>query len=110
MSRVKGAWLYISGILVCMIAVVLPYRLRLFFAKILNYITNPPSWTASLLFQKQLRWWNKVILGMVFFLGLPIAALMMRLGRKTAMDPSGNSWWVARRTPQEIEKGIRDPF
>ncbi len=112
MGRLKGAWLFVSGAVVCAIVLALPYRPRLLFAKVLNYLSNPPSRTVSILFERQSRFWNRIVLGLVFFLGFPIAAILFRIaGRGRLAPPSGSAtYWVPRPPPEEFEKGIRDPF
>lgn len=112
MGRLKRTWLFVSGAVACAITLALPYRPRLLFAKVLSYLTNPRLWTASAAYQKQLRFWNRMVLGLVFFLGFPIAALLFRLGGRGRLAPRSGSatYWVPRRPPTEMEQGIRDPF
>lgn len=112
MGRWKQWWLFVSGAVACAITLVLPYRPRLWFAKVLNFLSNPPSATASIFYRKQLRFWNRLVLGVVFFLGFPLAAILFRLGSRKGLAPRSGSgtYWVSRRPPEDFVKGIRDPF
>ncbi len=95
-----------------LLALALPYRPRLLLAKVTTYATNPPSQVASMLLRRQSRFWNRLVLGLVFFLGLPWAALFFRMGGAARMAPPPGSatYWVPRRPPEELDQGIRDPF
>lgn len=112
MQRLKRIWLFLSGVVATAIALALPYRPRLWFAKVLNHLTNPPSATASVLYQKQVRFWNRIVLGLVFFLGFPIAAILLRIGGRRHLGPQSEceTYWAPRPSPEEMEKGVRDPF
>lgn len=112
MGILKRMWFLASGTVACAIALALPYRPRLLFAKALIHLASPRLWTVSAAYQKQMRFWNRMVLGLVFFLGFPIAALLFRLGGRGRLAPRSGSatYWVPRRPPEEMERGIRDPF
>lgn len=112
MGRLKRGWLFLSGAVACAIALALPYRARLLFAKVLNYWSNPFGHTIAILFGRQAKFWNRVLLGVVFFLGFPVAALLVRVAGRNHLAPRSGAptYWVPRSNPDAFEKGIRDPF
>ena len=105
-------WRYFSGAVVCIVSLVLPFRARMLFAKILNYVANPPKQSAKVLLKKPLRLWNVIILGVVFFLGFPLTKLFLFLAPKTQNVPRAGSktYWCAREKPESIEEGIKNQF
>jgi len=112
MAALRKAWLRISGFVVCLIAALLPYRPRLFLAKVLNYLSNPLKATMPLLLQRPLKFWNKVILGLVFFLGFPITKLFFLISGRTRLAPSHRTatFWEKRRPAEQLEQEIEEPF
>lgn len=109
----KRLWFRFSGFVVCAIAIVLPYRARLFFGKTLNFFTNPLKASAAVFMAPQLRFWNKIILRAVFWLGFPPSKLLLILGtgRSRMAPPTGSAtYWVPRETPEVLDAGIGDPF
>ena len=102
----------LSGLAACAIMLVLPYRPRLLFAKVLVGLTHPPRWTAAVWFPRSWRFWNRVILTLVFFLGFPIASVLLRMTGRRRLGPAAESptFFVPRDPPERIEAGIRDPF
>ncbi len=112
MGRLKNRWFFASGAVACAIALALPYRARFLFAKVLNYLSNPFGHTVPMLFGRQAKFWNRVLLGLVFFLGFPVAALLVRIAGRSrlAPRPGAPTYWVPRSPPEAFGKGIRDPF
>jgi len=110
----RNLWFRISGFLVCTIAILLPYRMRLGFAGMLNFLGHPLKRLARLM-APQVRFWNKLILGGVFWLGFPVSKLMLRLGgargRSMMAPPHGSAtYWVKRVKPEVLNAEIDDPF
>ena len=112
MGGLHRTWLRLSGTIACAIAIMLPYRPRLFFARILNYLSNPVTSTIGLAFQRQARAWNRVVLALVFFLGFPLAKALSMLRGSAAKDPGKGAatYWVPRPLPEEFDRGIRETF
>lgn len=112
MRWLSEAWMFATGLIATVITLVLPYRLRLLFAKLLLHLTNPLSWTASVFYQRYLRFWNKVILGLVYFLAFPFAKVLLKVFGKTrlAPEPQSPTFWVQRPPPEHFSKQIKDPF
>jgi hypothetical protein len=107
----RGFWLRLSGTLVCLLVLPLPYRPRFVVARLLNYVANPPAATAGLFFQRWLRLWNRLVLAFVFFLGFPFAKLILLL-RPGRVGPRAGAptYWVPRPPPEEFAAGMKDPF
>ena len=112
MGWLNKAWMRFSGTIVCAIVLLLPYRPRLFFARILNYLSNPITSTIGLAFQRQARVWNKLVLGLVFFLGFPLAKALSALGNRAAKGPraGAETYWTPRPAPESFDRDIREPF
>lgn len=111
-TRLKNFWYRLSGLVVCLVALLLPYRPRLLFAKMLNFIANPPQKTLPLALGRPLRFWNKLIFGVLFFLGLPLAKLFLQISgkKRLAPPPTSASYWVAREDPAKLKQDIQEPF
>lgn len=112
MRGLRAFWMRASGAFVCAVALALPYRPRLLFAKALTWLTNPVSDTVGMSFRKQARFWNKVILALVFFLGFPLAKFLLVISRRRPQGPRGETptFWVARPAPEAFTEHVREPF
>lgn len=97
---------------VCWVAVMLPLGPRLALSRTLAFLANPSSARPSPLFQRHMRLWNRVVLGVVFVLGFPLARLFYPIWSRSRLSPrpGASSYWVRRPPPEEFEKGIKDPF
>jgi len=105
-AALQRFWRRFSGWVVCAIALVLPYSARMYFVRALNYVANRPSRGAALLLRGPARFWNRVLLALVFFLGFPFARLALLFKRR----PRPDSAWVDRPAPEDLERHVEDPF
>lgn len=113
MGVFKRFWRRLSGMVVCLIALVLPFGPRMLFARLLSCSSRPPKASASPLLRGPLKLWNRVLMGVVFFLGLPMARLFFVFtggSRKLAPKPGRDTYWIRRPAPEEFDKGIGDQF
>jgi len=108
----RNLWFRISGFIVCAIAILLPYRARLVFAKFLNFLGNPVKHSMAVFLGPQLRFWNKVVLRFVFWMGFPPSKLLIVFGGRSRMAPKHGSptYWVEREKPEVLDAEIDEPF
>jgi hypothetical protein len=88
--------------LTCAAALVLPARLLIL---LLRYIHRREEESPGAL-RGMARVWNVVLLAFVFVVGLPLAKLALAFRR----PPASGSLWVPRIPPEELARGIDDPF
>ena len=107
----RGFFFRLSGTVVVVMALLLPYRMRLLFARMLTFIKSGPGPAISLAAKRQARFWNMLVLGLVFYLGIGSAALAKLLGR---LWPSGrkptDTFWIERNSPDDFVRKVEEPF
>jgi len=103
-------WHRFSGFVVTMMALAMPHRVRLLFARLLTYLSNPLGATLSVVMRKQARFWNNVILAVVFGLGIGSAALMVRGAQVFRRKPKGDTFWRPRESPETYIDRVGEPF
>lgn len=98
--------------LVCTIVLLLPFRWRGPFATLLAALGRMRNPSESGLYRLQVRFWNTLVLGMVFYLGFPIVRLLAPLWApgRLSPPPGSPSYWRLRRTPEELERDVSEPF
>ena len=112
-------WAWIAGLVrraaalvACAIAALLPYRARALCARALHVTVGPGDMTQTAFMRLQLRFWNKVLLGLVFWGGLPPSRLLLTFWGRAKLPPArgAKSYWVSRESADTLSAGTRDPF
>jgi hypothetical protein len=104
-------WFRISGFITVMLGLVMPYRVRILFARMLTFIMHGPGAGFAVFAKKQARFWNNIILSVVFFLGIGSAAFFKWVGRLfRSRSRKKESYWLERGTPESFIEGIKEPF
>lgn len=111
-GKLKALWLRVSGAIVCSFSLLLPYKPRFWFAKLLTWGSNPVSSSIGMSFQKQARFWNKIVLAFVFYLGFPLAKLFLWISGKRPLGKkkTAETFWHPRPTPESFVKDLAEPF
>ena len=112
MGGVRRFWLRWSATAVCALALLLPYRPRVFLARFLAYLSNPGNSTIGLAFQRQARLWNRAVLALVFFLGFPLAKVLLLLTSRGRLAPPAGAatFWASRLPAEQFDRNVREPF
>jgi hypothetical protein len=112
MSARVSAWRRFTGWLGTLVALLLPYALRERFTRLIGYLSNPAREAVSVAAPGGARFWNRLLSAIVFFGGLPVASLFVRLiARGRFGPPPGSpSYWVRRPPPDELADRTEDPF
>lgn len=112
MSARVSAWRRLTGRLGAFVALLLPYALRERFTRLIGYLSNPTDQAMSVATPGGARFWNRLLSAIVFFGGLPLASLFVRLGarRRFGPPPGSPTYWVRRATPDELADHTEDPF
>ena len=107
----RGFWFRLIGTVIVAMAIVLPYRMRLLFARICTFLYNGPSAAFAVGARKQARFWNHVVLLIVFYIGIGSAALFKLIGRLFTFGrkPTG-TYWIERATPESFIEHVKEPF
>jgi len=60
----------------------------------------------------QVEFWNVLVLGVVFFLGMPLSRLALALGGRRPLGPRADAttFWQPRESADELAKHTEDPF
>jgi hypothetical protein len=102
----------LGAVPVTLVAACLPWRARLAWLGFVDTLAHPGRMRETRFFRWQMRLWNRVLLGLVFVLGLLPARLFFPLwGRKHLAPRAGSgSYWVERQPPETQQDQVEDPF
>ncbi len=100
------------ALVICVLAAALPFSARARLGGLLSVLSRVGHPRESRLFRFQVTFWNHMVLGLVFFLGFPLARLFMPLwGPSRFSPPPGTpSYWLPRPDSREYDAAIEDPF
>ncbi|RJO68956.1 MAG: hypothetical protein C4523_06695 [Myxococcales bacterium] len=103
---------YLLSLLACAVALGLPFGLRRAFGRLVGLIAGERGLSDTGLFRAQFKFWNRAVLGFVFYLGLPFSKLLFALGGRSKLAPKSGAptYWVERESPERFVEGIDDPF
>ncbi len=107
----RGFWFRLTGTLVVAVAIVLPYRMRLLFARVCTFLHNGFGAAFAVGAGRQARFWNHMVLLVVFYLGISSAALFRWIGKlfSTRRKVTG-TYWIERETPESFIEKVKEPF
>ena len=101
-----------SGLTVTVIAMLLPYRLRVWFAYVLNFIFNRPASSVFFLFDLQKRMFNFLALLIIYFVGFGISKPIAMIfgGGSLKKKKKDDNYWLQREELDSIIAGMENPF